>query len=78
MATKSLNVLINGDPAGLIGAFGTSEAAAGGWGAKLQAIATSSTAQFVAGGLAIGAVFYKIGSDFNEAYDKIQVGTGAK
>jgi len=80
-SSKVLSVIITGDVKGAMTAFGKLDAASG---------ATSSNvgAQFAKVGLLIGAAFaaaavgagialFKIGESFDEAYDKIRVGTGA-
>lgn len=75
--SPSLNVLINGDPTALLAAFTTSSAAAAGWQKKLKAIALSPPAMFAAAAVGVGVVLYGVGKEFDEAYDKIRVGTGA-
>ena len=77
MAPKGLRVPIDGDPTGLLAAFTSTEAAAGGWGSKLGSIATAASVALVAGGVAAGVALYKIGATFDEAYDTIRTGTGA-
>ena len=75
--SPSLNVLINGDPSALLAAFTTSSAAAAGWQKKLKAIALSPPAMFAAAAVGVGVVLYGVGKEFDEAYDRIRVGTGA-
>ncbi len=73
----SLNVLISGDPRGLLAAFATSNAAAATWAAKMKAAALSPAGLFAAGAVGAGVALAKIGEDFDTAYDRIRVGTGA-
>lgn len=80
-ASKTLKVLITGDAKGALGSFSDLEAGAGksaeGMSAKFgkafNAIGLAAGASAVAAGLAL----FKIGKDFDAAYDKIRVGTGA-
>lgn len=77
---RVLKVIISGDAKGALAAFGQTEAAAGGMSGKLAGFATSAAGIGVgvaAAAVAVGVGLFKIGSNFDEAYDKIRVGTGA-
>ncbi|CAB5217893.1 COG5412 Phage-related protein [uncultured Caudovirales phage] len=77
MATNALNVIINGDPTGLLGAFATSGSAGDAWEQKIKTVTKSASFAMGAGFVAIGAAAFKVGSDFDEAFDKIRTNTGA-
>lgn len=77
MATNMLSVIINGDPTGLLGAFATTGNAADSWEKRLKTITQSSTFALGAGLVAVGGAAYALGTQFDDAYDKIRTGTGA-
>lgn len=80
MSSRRLELVIAGDASGALRAIGQTNVAAGGLGGKIR-----SAGMLMAGGLAVGAAaavglgaaLYKVGSDFDDAYDKIRVQTGA-
>lgn len=69
MATRTLNVLLTGDASSLKSSFLSAVKGATGVQAGLAAV--------VVGAAAAGKALYDIGSEFDSAYDKIRVGTGA-
>lgn len=69
MATRQLNVLLTGDPAGMKKAFASATASAGR--AKIGIAAAA-----VGAGLALKEL-YDVGEEFADAFDTIRVGTGA-
>lgn len=77
MATNMLSVIINGDPTGLLGAFATSGSAGDAWEKRIKTITQSSTVAMGAGFAALGGAAFALGTKFDDAYDKIRVGTGA-
>ena len=77
MATSALNVIINGDPTGLLGAFATTGSAGDSWEQKIKTVTKSASFAMGAGFVAVGAAAFKLGSEFDEAFDKIRTNTGA-
>ena len=77
--SRRLEVIISGDPKGALGAMSVVDRRAGKLGGSFAAVGTAAVAGFaVVGAAAAGAVagLYAVGSTFDEAYDKIRVGTG--
>lgn len=77
--SRRLEVVIAGDPKGALGAMSVVDRRAGKLGGSFAAVGTAAVAGFaVVGAAAAGAVagLYAVGSTFDEAYDKIRVGTG--
>lgn len=80
MATKRLEVVLAGDASGALKAMGDTESKAGGLGSKLGGLGNIAAVGFgaiAAGGAAAAVGLFKVGSDFDSAYDKIRVSTGA-
>ena len=78
--SRRLEVVIAGDPKGALGAMSVVDRKAGGLGGTFKGVGTAAALGFAAvGAAAVGAgiALFKIGSDFDAAYDKIRVGTGA-
>lgn len=78
--SRRLEVVIAGDPKGALGAMSVVDRRAGRLGGSFRAVGTAAVAGFaVVGAAAVGAgaALFAIGSSFDEAYDKIRVGTGA-
>lgn len=78
--TRKLEVVIAGDASGALRAFGDVESRSGRLGRGMRGALTLGAAGFsaVAAGAALGgAALFQIGSDFDNAYDTIRVGTGA-
>lgn len=78
--TRKLEVVLAGDAKGAIKAFDQAESKAGGFGGKMKSAGKVAATAFAAmGTAAAGAAvgLFKIGSAFDEQYDKIRVGTGA-
>lgn len=76
---KKLEVEITGDSKDALKAMGDIESKAGGLGSAMTAMGTLAVAGFAAvGAAAIGAgvALFDIGSQFDEAFDKIRVNTG--
>lgn len=71
--------MIAGDPKGALGAMSVVDRRAGKLGGAFAAVGTAAVAGFaVVGAAAVGAgvALFKIGESFDQAYDKIRVGTG--
>lgn len=84
MATRRLELVIAGDSRSAVRALATTDAAAGRTGGRLGGFASKAGLAFAAvgaaaaaAGAAAGIALFKIGEDFDQAYDKIRVGTGA-
>lgn len=78
--SRRLEVVIAGDPKGALGAMSVVDRRAGKLGGSFAAVGTAAVAGFaVVGAAAVGAgvALFKIGESFDQAYDKIRVGTGA-
>jgi len=78
--SRRLEVVFAGDAKGALTSMTAVERKAGGLGSSMAGLGTAAAAAGVAiGAAAIGAgiALYGIGSSFDEAYDKIRVGTGA-
>lgn len=78
--SRRLEVVIAGDPKGALGAMSVVDRRAGKLGGSFAAVGTAAVAGFaVVGAAAVGAgaALFAIGSSFDQAYDKIRVGTGA-
>lgn len=78
--SRRLEVVIAGDPRGALGAMSVVDRRAGKLGGSFAAVGTAAVAGFaVVGAAAVGAgvALFKIGESFDQAYDKIRVGTGA-
>jgi TP901 family phage tail tape measure protein len=71
--TRKLEVVLAGDAKGAQQAFAQTEKSAGGMGKAV--LAAGAVVAAAAAGAAVG--LFKIGSAFDEQYDKIRVGTGA-
>lgn len=78
--TRKLEVVIAGDASGAIRALGDVDGRAGrlgrGMGTALRVGAAGFTA-IAAGGAVAGAALFEIGTSFDDAYDRIRIGTGA-
>lgn len=80
MATRSLQVVIAGDAKGLADALSGADGALGQFGSKVGSVGTAAVAGFAAMGVAavgVGGALYAIGGQFDDAFDRIRVGTGA-
>lgn len=78
--SRRLEVVIAGDPKGALGAMSVVDRRAGKLGGSFAAVGTAAVAGFaVVGAAAVGAgaALFAIGDSFDQAYDKIRVGTGA-
>ena len=73
MAKSVIDVKILGDNKGLSSALTDSESKIG----KFAKVAAGIGVGIAAGAAVAGAALFKIGSDFDEQFDKIRVGTGA-
>lgn len=79
-AAKTLKVIIAGDPSGAVGALGDVESKADGLSGKFNQVGQTAAVGFAAVGAAVvgaGVALYQVGANFDDAYDKIRVGTGA-
>lgn len=75
-----LQLVISGDASGALAAIGAVDAGSGRLGGSFAAVGKAAVAGFaaVAAAAAAAAVgLYKIGDEFDQAYDKIRIGTGA-
>jgi len=84
MAKNQVKVEITGDAKDLVSSLGVADGALGGFSGKLSsfagsagAIAATAGAAIVAGIGAAGVGLYKIGEEFDAAFDSIRVTTGA-
>lgn len=75
--TPSLNVLINGDPKGLLAAFALTNTTAMGWAAKMKTANVAALLGIGAAAAGVGVALFRVGREFDEAFDIIRVGTGA-
>lgn len=78
--SRRLEVVIAGDPKGALGAMSVVDRRAGKLGGSFAAVGTAAVAGFAVVGAATvgaGAALFAIGDSFDQAYDKIRVGTGA-
>ena len=78
--SRRLEVVIAGDAKGALGALTAVDRKAGGLGGSFKMMGAAAAAGFAAvGAAAVGAgiALYGIGSQFDDAYDKIRVNTGA-
>jgi phage-related minor tail protein len=73
LATRKLEIVLAGDAKGAQKAFAQTEKSAGGMGKAV--LAAGAVVAAAAAAAAVG--LFKIGSAFDEQYDKIRVGTGA-
>lgn len=79
-ADRALKIIISGDAKGALAAFKETEGGSEGLKGKLGSLSSSGALVGVgiaAGAVAAGAALFKIGSDFQEQYNKISVATGA-
>jgi len=77
---NELKIVITGDTKKLQGALTSAEGSVSGFGSKFASLGPVVAAAGVAAVAAVGAVgvaAYKLGADFDDAYDTIRVGTGA-
>jgi hypothetical protein len=78
--TRKLEVVLAGDAKGVTQAFDQAESKAKGFGGKMKSAGKVAGAAFAAVGAAAGGAavgLFKIGSIFDEQYDKIRIDTGA-
>lgn len=78
--SRRLEVVIAGDAKGALTAMGAVDRKAGGLGGSFKtmgAVAAAGFAAVSAAAVGAGMALYGIGSSFDEAYDKIRIGTGA-
>lgn len=77
-ATRLLKIVITGDAKAALGAFKETEVGTDSLLGKLGGLGTVlPVAAVAAGAVAIGTALFKIGDDFDKAYDQIRAGTGA-
>lgn len=79
MAARRLEVIIAGDAKGALKAFAETDAGASGLGGKLASAGKLGAAGLgitAAAAVGAGVALFKIGENFDDAYDKIRVGTG--
>ena len=79
-SSRRLEVVIAGDPKGALGAISAVDASAGGLGGTFKRAGVAAVAGFaVVGAAAVGAglAAFKIGENFDDAYDTIRTRTGA-
>lgn len=81
MASKVLSVIITGDVKSAVASFGQLDAAAGTTGdsiaGRFAKVGLLVGAAFAAAAVGAGIALFQIGKDFDAAYDKIRIGTGA-
>ena len=78
--SRRLEVVIAGDPRGALASMSAVDRRAGRLGSTFRGVGTAAVAGFaVVGAAAVGAgvALFKIGESFDQAYDRIRVGTGA-
>lgn len=79
MAERSRRLIVNvvGDARGLSSTLSQAESRLGGFAGRLGGVAATGVAAFGALAVGAGAALFKVGSDFDAAFDTIRIGTGA-